>query len=71
MKLLIILVEYDETGCEFLKESNLVDIIRNYFIYAGISTHFDIKKLKRIMKSKGINRTKENGEMEEYTIHAV
>lgn len=55
---MIIIVEYDETGCEFLKESDLVDIIRRYFIYTDISTHFDIKKLKRIMESKGISRTK-------------
>jgi len=56
------IVEYDETGREFLKESDLVDVIRRYFIFIGISTHFDIKKVRRIMESKGIYRTRENGD---------
>ena len=56
------IVEYNENGRDFLKESHLVDIIRRYLIFKSESTNFDIKKLKRIMESKGIYRTRENGE---------
>ena len=64
------IVEYDESGRDFLKESYLIDVIRKYFMFIGESTNFDIKKLKRVMESKGIYRTRENGELG-YSGHRV
>ena len=55
-------VKPNKNGKGWVSETHIIMVIRKYLIFKHESPHFDVEKLKRKLKNRGIHRTKSGRE---------